>query len=457
MTDPHHETIDRLFAIAARQFEQGRIEDSRAQLDALLELQPDRPDALLLLAQVHRAFGNDYAETACLLRLASVMPLTSDLVIRLGTLQLDLHQHSRAVETLQLAVEADPDDVELRGHYAHILRVTRDRKAALEQLDRVLAARPDDASAQFEESLIHLAAGRLLQGWQHFERRHDIDADYEAPAGIPIWRGDSFSGKRLVVTTEGGYGDNVWAARFLRQARRRGGTISLQVRPPLKDLLSQVEGVDEFIDVDANLDSYDLYCPILSLPACLKVHDATKYPPARLTCRSPEDGRFQQVLARAGDRFRVGIIWSGSATYANNHHRAAPLEEFLPLLTIPNTQFYSLQKGLARESLRQQGLGGLIIETDDGDFAETAALVSSLDLIIMTDTAVAHVAGSLGVPVWNLVDYSPYWYFDADGDCPWYPGMRLFRQETPGDWRGVFERVRRELTQRVERHSCNAP
>ncbi|MEZ6136410.1 MAG: hypothetical protein R3C53_16060 [Pirellulaceae bacterium] len=121
------------------------------------------------------------------------------------------------------------------------------------------------------------------------------------------------------------------------------------------------------------------------------------------------------------------------------------------MLTVPKTQFYSLQKGALRNSLQQLGFGDLIIEADDGDFAETAALVRSMDLIIMTDTAVAHIAGSLGQPVWNLVDYSPYWYFDADGACRWYPSMRLFRQSKPGDWRSVFERVQCELTALVER------
>ncbi|MEZ6136409.1 MAG: hypothetical protein R3C53_16055 [Pirellulaceae bacterium] len=323
MHDPPQDTADRLFAAAARRFEQGWLEDSRAQLDALLELFPERPDALLLLAQVHRRLGYDYAEMVCLIRLASVMPLTSDLTIRLSTLQMDSHLQSYAIETMRRAVEADPQDTELRSHYAYLLRVTRHRQEALEELNRILAVKPDDACARFEQALIYLSDGRLAQGWQDFDQRHGVDPDYVEPAGLVRWQGESFAGRRLVVTTEGGFGDNVWAARFLKPVRQLGGTLILQVHPALRELFAQVEGIDEFIDVDACLDGFDFYCPILSLPVCLDVDEPERYPPAQLAWRASADERFQELLARAGNRFRVGIIWSGSETYANNHQRGA--------------------------------------------------------------------------------------------------------------------------------------
>jgi hypothetical protein len=155
-----------------------------------------------------------------------------------------------------------------------------------------------------------------------------------------------------------------------------------------------------------------------------------------------QGGRLTRLLDRGHSRLRVGIIWSGSEDYGNNRHRAARLTDFLRLTELPSVQLYSLQKGPPRAQLAESGVGNLLIDADDCDFAETAALVRALDLVVMTDSAVAHIAGSLGTPVWVLLDANPYWYHGASGEgADWYPSMRYFRQDRPGDWAGVMDRV----------------
>ncbi|MEW4490422.1 hypothetical protein AB1L42_20215 [Thalassoglobus sp. JC818] len=440
---PQNRTDD-LFSLAAQHVDNEELESARTVLDSILRLEPERPDAMILLAQVHGLLDNQFAEIAMLLQTADVMPLDVDQSIRLSTLQFDNHQHQEAIATIDQALRRDPTDKCLINQYTFLLRVTRNRSAALDFLDEQI---PEslDARAKLQRALIHLAEGRLQQGWSDFDQRHNLDETYNEPATLPGWKGEPLEGKHLLVTSEGGFGDQIWAARFLPHVQRLGGKISLQTPKALKNLFEELEGIDNLVDLDTPHEDFDLFCPILSLPVCLNVSDPAMYQPARLAVSRNLNPRLVDQMNRHVDKVKVGIIWSGSKTYTNNHHRSAPLKSFLPLLTVPGTRFFSLQKGPQHEDLRQLGYGHLIEVAADGDFSETAALVESMDLIIMTDTAVAHLAGSMGAPVWNLVDHSPYWYFDAEGVSEWYPSMHLFRQTKPGDWRSVFETVRHEL------------
>jgi hypothetical protein len=155
-----------------------------------------------------------------------------------------------------------------------------------------------------------------------------------------------------------------------------------------------------------------------------------------------------QLLALGKGRVKVGIIWSGNPEFPVNFKRAVPFSRMLPLAEVPGVQLYSLQMGVPEKELIDAGAKGLVLDLAPHlkDFADTAAVLQELDLVIMTDSSVAHLAGSLGRPVWNLLDFSPYWlYLHKREDSPWYPSMRLFRQPTPGDWESVFERVAEEL------------
>ncbi len=149
-------------------------------------------------------------------------------------------------------------------------------------------------------------------------------------------------------------------------------------------------------------------------------------------------------------RLRVGVVWSGSVTFKGNRHRAASIERFLSLAGVPNVQLYSLQKGPLERQLQESGAEGLMVDLGGRleDFSETAAAVQQLDLVVMTDSSVAHLCGSLNEPVWNLLNYVPYWFYMQDGgDCPWYPSMTLYRQPAFGDWDSVFEKVREDLAE----------
>lgn len=439
-----------LFDLAVRNYQRASFPEASALLDAVLELEPSHSDAWFLLSRMHRHLGREIAAIAALQRLLRIEPDNEQALVELGDLQTENGRPDMAVRALSRAIEAEPDNPIL--HYRHGLHLRSSRRTdeALIAIENALRLAPEFDAALFEKTMLHLQIGDLSEGWQNYDRRHVFDPTYMPPQDIPRWTGDPFPGKRLLVIHEGGHGDVIWAARFLKPVQALGGGVHLQMRPALRNLFSELEGIDNIVEPDADLRGFDFYCPILSLPAMLNVSDPHRFPPAILHSQPAEDNRLPRLLARAGNRFRVGIIWSGSETYANNRHRATTLEKFLPIIENPDVQVFSLQKGGQQAVLRESGLGSLIIDADDFDFAETAALIEALDLIIMTDSSVAHISGSLGKPIWNLLDFCPFWIFGLEGDTtPWYPSMRLFRQHAPGDWGSVFSEVCQELEELV--------
>jgi hypothetical protein len=434
--------------MAYRAFGRADFATARALADACLELDPGFADGWRLLAEAHTRMGQPSAAIGCLRRLLQGAPDDPDALAALGRTYLDLGRAEEARDVAERACAAAPGDPAPACLLALALSRCGDRPKAQEAFEHVLALDPDHAIAPFELAMLHLSNRAFGLGWPLYERRHVLDPAFLPLDGIPRWTGPSPEGRKLLVTPEGGYGDMIWAARFLPAVQALGAEVHLQVAPALAALFSDLEGVDAFAASAADPEAFDLWCPMLSLPGKLGVTDPARHPPARLHARPMPDDRLTRLLDRGRGRLRVGIIWSGSEDYGNNRHRAARLTAFLPLAELPSVQLYSLQKGPPRAQLAESGVGNLLIETDDCDFAETAATVRALDLVIMTDSAVAHLAGSLGTPVWVLLDANPYWYHGISGEeADWYPSMRYFRQDRPGDWAGVMDRVVRAFTE----------
>jgi hypothetical protein len=261
-----------------------------------------------------------------------------------------------------------------------------------------------------------------------------------------MWRGEDIAGRTLLVLPEQGFGDNIQFARFARLAGERGARVVLVTRPPVKRLFSTLRGVTEIRADELPLPDCDYHVPIMGLPHALGTTLATI--PADVPYLAADPGAVDRWRARlrGGDALRVGLVWSsgvlttGRDLFMNAMAKSLPLAALAPLARVPNVAFYSLQKFAGAHDpaahVPPPGLRLVDWTTELADFADTAALVAALDLVISVDTSVAHLAGALGKRVWVLLPADADWrYLRGRADSPWYPTMRLFRQRSAGIWR----------------------
>jgi hypothetical protein len=362
-----------------------------------------------------------------------------------------LHDSGRFAEALPLRralyERSERSVVRLRD-YCATLRCLGRHEEAIALLDRAEAEGWLEGEPVLQRSFSHLTLGHYEQGFRDFEARFHGNEVRLPEIGLPRWMGEPIEGRRLLVTPEQGFGDAVMVARFLPRLKAvTGAHVTLWAKKPLRRLFEGVEGADRVVSSTAEAGDCALYTPNMSVPMLVGLEGGTPPPPARLSI--PDDSRAR-ARARVGPfegMLKVGIVWTGSLSYRANHRRAAGLERFLPLAEIPGVQLFSLYKGDAHDTLAASGELGTIVDAcgDDRDFADAAGIMDALDLMVTTDTAVVHVAASLGKPVWNLLAYEGFWLYGLGERTPWYPSMRLFRQPEPGDWDSVFAAVGREL------------
>ncbi|QFS98511.1 Tetratricopeptide repeat protein [Labrenzia sp. THAF191b] len=442
--DPGPLTADDLYEMALRSFGREQCATAIAYADACLKLAPDFVDAWLLQAEVHLLEERDAAALACLTRAASITPPSIVALHRLAAHYLRLGRPENALAVAEQLKNLQPDDPEID----YVLAVARSRSGrhgeAFNTFQKLLRDDPDDAGSAIEASWLALGQRDYRRGWPLWEHRFGAGVTPAAVHHLPFWDGSPPTERKILVLPEGGHGDIIWAARFLPALKAAGASVHFLCLPALSHLLQNLQGVDIWVENAEELPGYgcELQISLLSLPYLLGVDDPSRYPPPRLKCDPAFAERRNALLARARAPLRVGILWSGNVDYGGNADRAAHLSDFLPLAELPFVQLYSLQKGPPHRQLIEGGLGDLVIDCDDFDFAETAAMIQSLDVIVMTDSAVGHIAGAIGTPVWLLLDTFPHWYHCFEGDrSDWYPGMRFFRQQQPRDWSNVIRNV----------------
>jgi Flp pilus assembly protein TadD len=378
---------------------------------------------------------------------AGVAPLTN-----LGNALKDLQRLDEAVATHSLATEADATSVTHWLNLGVALRERGDLHGALSAFENVQRLAPNDVNGHWDRAQILLMLGRFAEGWREFEWRWQLPETSAQAFAEPQWHGERRPEATVFLWPEQGFGDSILATRYLPWVKERVRQVIVGCRPELAPLLRGFPGVDRVVVVGEGIPHFDVHCPLMSLPGIFSP-DSTQIPrPVASVVPAESQARLAPWLARGGRRFKVGIVWSGSVTFKGNYLRSTALEAFLPLGEVPGVQLFSLQKGPREVDLDAVGARGLVIDLAPAlkSFADTAAALDGLDLVIMTDSSVAHLAASRGRPVWNLLAYVPYWLYLRDRiDSPWYPSMRLFRQPRPGDWGSVFQDVRVALSERV--------
>ncbi|MBI1284066.1 MAG: tetratricopeptide repeat protein [Thiobacillus sp.] len=326
---------------------------------------------------------------------------------------------------------------------------------ALDAFNRALVLDANLMQARFSRALVLLTQGEYAQGWAGYDYRMrcpEYAANYRLPAmaGMPRpWQGEALAGKALLLIAEQGIGDTLQFIRYARQLAEQGGKVDLHVRQGhVAGLLRNAQGVSEVYTGSAAIPAHDYYCHLLSLPRLCNTRSLGDVPADVPYLAAPADRRayWRQRLDAIPARLRVGLAWAGSPSNVDDRNRSCSLQALTGLFEVPDVAWINLQIGVGREELQSVQTPILDWGNDQTDYAETAALMAELDLIITVDTSIAHAAGALARPVWVMLQYIAdfRWLLDRN-DSPWYPTARLFRQPRPRDWAGVVASLKGAL------------
>ena len=378
-------------------------------------------------------------------RAHAIAPDTRAVRNNLANILADTGAAQEALALRMQLIEEEPDDAGLAAMIGKTLRTLGRTSEAVEHLERACAAHPEDAELVIQLALSLLSHGEYARGFAMFEARWLTGELTARQVARPKWGGGSLAGQRILVLPEQGFGDTIAFARFLPVLRRFGpARVTLAVERPLRRLFGGIAGVDATDGDPADTDAFDVWTNVMDLPTVHFASGADVPAPARLTVPQAATDRARAMMAPHRDRFRVGVVWTGSQTYRGNAFRSFGHDRFAGLIDVADLQMVSLYKGPRLAEFHADGTAQFILDAgaSEADFADNAAMMREMDLVVTSDTATAHLAGSLGVPVWTLLHWDAFWLWQRGDATPWYPSMRLIRQAVPGDWDDVFARVR---------------
>jgi tetratricopeptide (TPR) repeat protein len=458
-------------------FAAGRFDDAIAACRKALELRPDYAEALNNLGTALQAKGQLADALAAYRRATEIRPDFSEAHHNLGTALLQNRQPEEALACERVALmlrPAYPDAynglgnalkargeldsaaaayrqalalrspyVEAENNLGNALREMGRLDEAAQQYRRTITLKPDLASAHFNLAATLLLQGNFEQGWPEHEWRWGVGEliGYEQKFTQPMWDGGDLSGRTILLHAEQGFGDTIQFVRYAQLVKQRSGRVILAVPTELRRLMQGIAGVDQLIAHRDQRPDFDVHCPLLSLPLVMKTRlETIPAPIPYLRADRQLSSRWRQRLS-GDDSVKVGLAWAGRPTHVHDHLRSIATALLSPLVEVPNATFVSLQKGRTDASLPI-----LDWTAELHDFADTAALIDNLDLVISVDSAMAHLAGAMGKPVWMLLQFIPDWRWLLDrSDSPWYPTMRIFRQPKRADWGGPLAQVIEEL------------
>ena len=468
MMPPENEAVARLFDQSTQALQAGQFERAESLLRDLLQLEASLAEAhanLAWLLERRDALDDALQHYELALALQDDNPRIH---VNLGALLVRLKLPDLAERAYRHALRLAPD---MPGAWCNLgaLQALAWREDEAEQsLRTALALDAAHVDAHVNLAFLLLRQGHLTQGWQHLAYRN-WHQSIAALLRCARWHGEPLIGRRILFVFEGGYGDVIQFCRYVPLLRQRGAArVDVLCHPPLKGLLTTLEGIGEVFgyDQDCSGEAWDYWVPGLSLPLFFETQlDSIPAVIPYLHPASDKLTRWRADIARQcpGTALRVGLVWQGSANFENDAERSLPgLDTLAELWQVAGVQFFSLQKGRGEaEVARWQGSLPLIdLAAGLGDFAETAAAIAQLDLVISVDTAVAHLAGALGKPCWLLLPaYMTDWRWLQDRtDSPWYPQvLRLFRQPRCAGWAPVVAQLRAALFEWALLHGSGFP
>jgi Tfp pilus assembly protein PilF len=432
----------------------GKSAEAEALYRAVLEVDPQNFAALNRRAILCAERG-ELPEALRLIQAAvRARPTVGEIVSDMGVILERMGRLDEAMASYDRALALNAELSAAQNRRGFLLCAKGRYEEAVAAFTRALEINPAYAEARFHRALAYLVTGRLREGWEDYEWRWASPEFKTAhpPYRIPNWNGEPLAGKAIYLYVEQGYGDAIMFARYAPMVAACGGTVLLCVRPALKELLSGLPGVQVGVDGDTG-PRCEYMSPLLSLPRIFKTDLATIPAEVPYIHPAPERvARWQARIPRDG-RLNVGLVWAGGRVFAGDRHRTIGLEAMTPLLGDARIRYVSLHTELREEDAPLMAAHPEVIHFGEElkDFADTAAAIAQLDLVISVDTAVAHLAGAMARPVWILLPFNPdfRWLLGRD-DSPWYPTARLFRQPTADDWTSVVARVREALAARAQ-------
>ena len=433
-----------------------RYEEAIAHLRHLTNLQPDFAEGWGNLGGALQEQQQWEDAIACYQRSLRLNPANPNVHQNLSVALLDLNRPETAIHHAEQVVAARPDSADAFYNLGFALRRSNRVPEAIAAYRRAIALQPDFVNAHKNLGHALLLIGDFISGFVEYQWRWQQEGWTVRPFTQPEWDGSDLNGKTILLHAEQGMGDTLQFIRYAPLVKAYGGRVIVECQEPLLRLLTHAPGIDQLIPQDAPLPPFDLHAPLLNLPRILSTTLETipanipYLPDSTSTFPLPTLAPCPLPLAP----FKIGLVWAGNPSHRNNRFRSCRLEQFQPLFDLANITFYSLQKGDATAELSAD-LPVHDLGSELQDFADTAAAIAQLDLIITVDTAVAHLAGALGKPVWVLLAFAPDWRWMIDRtDSPWYPTLRLFRQPQPGDWESVMQQVKTALQEWRSRSVC---
>jgi Flp pilus assembly protein TadD len=423
----------------------GRSDLAIRHIVAALPSQLDALDYLREFGQTLAFLGRLDEAAQCYEAALQVAPDHPETLIKLGNVRLRQDRLEAAESSYRAALRLRPDSADAFANLGTVLfRLTRlDESEACYRA--AVRLRPDGSEARENLGRTLLLAGKLAEGWEEHEWRLQTASPARQPRGFPQpqWSGEPLGERVLLLHAEQGFGDTIQFCRYVPLAAKLGRVV-LEAPPPLLRLLAGLPGVERVVAQGDALPAFDLHCPLLSLPRAFRTTLETIPAEIPYLAGAPDRVSFWRQRLAALEGIRVGLAWAGRPTQGADRRRSISLERLAPLAGLSGLSFVSLQTGDAAAQTRSPP-PGLVIQdwtNELHDFAETAALVEVLDLVIAVDTAVLHLAAAVGRPVWllNRFDTCWRWLLERD-DSPWYPKLRQFRQARPGDWDGVLGQV----------------
>ncbi|MBW8016760.1 MAG: tetratricopeptide repeat protein [Planctomycetes bacterium] len=429
----------------------GHLRDAAVLFQKAAELKPDYAEAYNHLGVLLTDQSNYIEAVNAFQKAIYIDPEYAELYNNMAIAKKGLCAFDEAIENYRKASEMDPAFYQAFNNLANSLRDKGRCAEAIENYTRAIEINPNYADAYWNRSLAMLLSDDLAEGFSQYQWRREPSlgiVTYPHTYDKPRWDGRPINGKTLLIHYEQGFGDNIQFIRYLPKLKELGATVLFEARKPMLDLLKDFPGIDRLVEAKPQsgvTEDFDFYAALMDLPAIFQTTLETI--PASipyLFADKDKSEKWKDIIGEAG--YKVGIVWAGKPTHGNDANRSCKLNNFAPISKIDGVKLFSLQKGDAAKQIAQFGIEIENVADYLENFADTAAAIENLDLVISVDTAVLHLAAAMGKPTWALIQFSPDWRWLLNrSDSPWYPTLKLFRQKKYADWKEVFKEVTQEL------------